>query len=120
MNETRERIAGCCCAFNLDGSTTTMLCPQHAEDDPCYTKALVSGRRRRGSSIVKGRCTHCGWSGSNDCPPQGIDRRPLAQKKAESPIRTIVADALDDFYGEDDWPTALLDRIVEEVMDVIA
>jgi len=51
----------CSCAHNKDGSTTTMLCPTHADSDPCYTMASVTGKRRRGS-IVRGRCTNCGWA----------------------------------------------------------
>lgn len=57
----RERVTGCSCARNRDGSVTTMLCSQHAESDPCATYSAVTGKRRRGS-IVKGRCSHCGWT----------------------------------------------------------
>lgn len=53
---------GCCCAHNVDGSVTTMLCPLHADDDPCATKASVTGRRRRGSISAKGKCSNCGWT----------------------------------------------------------
>lgn len=49
----------CVCAHNLDGSTTTLLCPAHASVDPCLTMARVTGRRRIGT-IRRGRCTSCG------------------------------------------------------------
>lgn len=51
--------ARCACAHNLDGSVTTMLCPAHAEIDPCWTRASVTGRRRKGT-IRRGVCTACG------------------------------------------------------------
>ena len=54
----------CYCAHNLDGSTTTMLCPQHSEQDPCYTLSLMTGKRRKGS-IVKGKCNKCDWEINN-------------------------------------------------------
>jgi hypothetical protein len=38
-----------------------MLCPTHADRDPCATMAAVTGKRRKGS-IVRGTCTSCGWS----------------------------------------------------------
>jgi hypothetical protein len=53
--------AKCSCARNSDGSVTTMMCPTHAEQDPCETMAQVTGRRRK-RSIVGGVCTACGWS----------------------------------------------------------
>lgn len=53
------RPRGCACAHNRDGSTTTMLCPVHADQDPCLTMSQVTGRRRKGS-IVRGRCSSCG------------------------------------------------------------
>ena len=49
----------CCCARNLDGTITTMLCPVHADIDPCLVKASVTGRRRKGT-IRRGTCTSCG------------------------------------------------------------
>lgn len=52
--------ARCACAKHNDGSVTTLLCPIHAEVDPCQTKALITGKRRRGS-IDNGHCSHCGW-----------------------------------------------------------
>lgn len=52
--------ARCACAHNQDGSVTTMLCPAHAETDPCLTMASVTGKRRKGT-ITKGSCTNCGW-----------------------------------------------------------
>lgn len=51
---------GCTCATNSDGTKTTMMCPLHAAEDPCWTMARVTGRRRQGS-IVRGVCTNCGW-----------------------------------------------------------
>jgi hypothetical protein len=52
---------GCTCATNSDGTKTTMLCPVHASEDPCWTMARVTGRRRQGT-IIRGVCTNCGWS----------------------------------------------------------
>lgn len=52
----------CVCAHNRDGSVTTMLCSVHADQDPCLTMARTTGKRRHGS-IVRGRCTNCGWAG---------------------------------------------------------
>ena len=50
----------CSCAHNADGTTsTTMMCPTHADQDPCLTIAQVTGRRRKGT-IRAGRCTNCG------------------------------------------------------------
>lgn len=49
----------CACAINADGSTTTMLCPVHADTDPCLKMAQVTGRRRKGT-IRRGTCTNCG------------------------------------------------------------
>ena len=57
MNTT---LAECACAKHHDGSVTTFLCPIHADTDPCQTKALVTGKRRRGSAR-SGRCSQCGW-----------------------------------------------------------
>jgi len=54
-------VQPCSCARHDDGSVTTYLCPVHADDDPCATMAAVTGRRRRGS-VVRGRCSACGWS----------------------------------------------------------
>jgi hypothetical protein len=50
----------CSCAHNTDGTTTTFLCPTHADQDPCLTKAEIMGKRRKGS-IRRGRCSRCGW-----------------------------------------------------------
>lgn len=50
----------CACSRHADGSVTTMLCPTHAESDPCETKSSVTGRRRKGT-IRRGVCTNCGW-----------------------------------------------------------
>lgn len=52
--------ARCACAHNADGSITKMLCPAHADTDPCTTMSQVTGKRRKGS-IVRGTCNHCGW-----------------------------------------------------------
>ena len=60
MRATLTESAKCACATNGDGSVTTLLCPIHAEDDPCVTKATVTGRRRHGS-IQGGCCSRCGW-----------------------------------------------------------
>lgn len=58
---TIERPAmKCRCARYDDGSVTTMLCPLHADTDPCATRASVTGRRRKGR-IRHGVCTNCGW-----------------------------------------------------------
>lgn len=51
----------CTCAHHDDGSVTTFLCSAHAQQDPCATMSAVTGRRRKGS-IVRGRCTSCGWT----------------------------------------------------------
>jgi hypothetical protein len=56
-------IATCACAVFGDGSKYAGLCSVHAEHDPCATMASVTGKRRRGS-IVRGRCTRCGWVGA--------------------------------------------------------
>lgn len=58
---SRKTAAGCVCVTHSDGSVTTMLCPQHATEDPCATMAAVTGQRRRGT-IRNGTCTACGWS----------------------------------------------------------
>ena len=52
-------MVNCACARNTDGSRTTMLCPVHADRDPCLTVSLVTGRRRKGT-IRRGSCTNCG------------------------------------------------------------
>lgn len=57
----RKTAAACSCANHGDGSVTTMLCPAHADKDPCSTMAEVTGQRRKGS-IVGGVCSACGWS----------------------------------------------------------
>lgn len=54
---------GCVCAVNSDGSVTTLLCPRHAETDPCLTMASVTGRRRKGT-IRNGVCTYCQHGGA--------------------------------------------------------
>jgi hypothetical protein len=53
-------MPNCTCAHNKDGSTTTILCPIHADTDPCLTVARVTGQRRKGT-VRSGRCTNCGW-----------------------------------------------------------
>lgn len=40
----------CACAVHNDGFRNTMLCPAHAENDLCRTRAKVTGKRRTGSS----------------------------------------------------------------------
>ena len=52
--------ARCACSHHTDGGRTTFLCPVHAADDPCATKARVTGKRRRGT-IRHGRCSYCSW-----------------------------------------------------------
>ena len=52
--------ARCSCAHYADGSSTSLLCPAHAVQDPCSTMAQVTGKRRQGS-VTRGTCTHCGW-----------------------------------------------------------
>jgi len=59
-NPPKDEARRCSCAHNSDGSVTTMLCPTHADQDPCLRMSQVTGRRRRGS-IVKGVCSVCGW-----------------------------------------------------------
>ena len=54
----------CACAKNADGTSTNILCPKHADHDPCQTMADVTGKRRKGS-IKNGTCTHCGWSSTS-------------------------------------------------------
>lgn len=61
---TQPKPARCSCAHNRDGSVTTMLCPAHAETDPCVTTAQVTGKRRKGT-ITRGTCTNCGWQDGN-------------------------------------------------------
>lgn len=51
--------ARCSCVEHGDGSVTTMLCPLHADTDPCLTMAQVTGRRRTGT-IRRGVCSACG------------------------------------------------------------
>lgn len=55
------RAIGCACATYADGSTHTFLCPLHADQDPCLSKSLITGKRRKGT-IKSGTCTHCGWT----------------------------------------------------------
>jgi len=50
----------CACAHHTDGSTTTFLCPLHADSDPCATKAALTSKRRRGT-VHHGKCSNCGW-----------------------------------------------------------
>ena len=69
----------CTCAHHSDGSTTTMLCPQHAHHDPCATMASVTGRRRKGS-IRRGVCSSCGWT-----EPEAAEWDPI-------PLRDAVRD----------------------------
>lgn len=52
----------CSCATHADGSVTKLLCPLHADTDPCLTMSRVTGRRRTGT-IRRGVCTACGWAG---------------------------------------------------------
>ena len=52
-------IRTCSCARNKDGTVTTLLCSQHADQDPCFTISRVTGRRRTGT-IRRGVCTNCG------------------------------------------------------------
>lgn len=54
----------CSCATHNDGTRTTWVCPIHADADPCGTVAVVTGKRRRGS-VVRGRCSACGWHSAN-------------------------------------------------------
>lgn len=49
----------CVCARHTDGSVTTFICPAHADNDPCLTESLVTGRRRKGT-VRRGVCTSCG------------------------------------------------------------
>lgn len=58
-----KTAATCSCARHGDGSVTTSMCPLHADEDPCYTMALVTGKRRKGS-IINGVCSNCGWTSS--------------------------------------------------------
>lgn len=51
----------CFCATYQDGSRGKTLCPEHADTDPCLTKSLVTGKRRKGT-IKRGTCTSCGWT----------------------------------------------------------
>jgi hypothetical protein len=53
-------LARCACAHHPDGTTTTYLCPTHAEQDPCLTKSQITGKRRRGTTR-RGRCSNCQW-----------------------------------------------------------
>lgn len=63
VEQLREAIGlgPCSCAHHSDGSVTTSLCRTHADVDPCYRMAQVTGKRRKGS-IVGGVCTACGWT----------------------------------------------------------
>ena len=65
----------CACARHDDGSVTTSLCPIHADTDPCWTLARITGRRRKGT-IRGGVCTSCGYdesrtAESRTAPPDG-------------------------------------------------
>ena len=53
------RDSRCACAHNLDGTTTTVLCPLHADSDPCLSMSIITRKRRKGT-IRKGVCTNCG------------------------------------------------------------
>lgn len=55
----KDRAKGCVCATHNDGSVTTSTCPVHADQDPCLTMSLITGRRRTGT-IRRGTCTACG------------------------------------------------------------
>lgn len=56
-------MSRCACARDRDGNvTTSSLCPEHADQDPCLTMAQITGKRRKGT-IRRGRCTCCGWTG---------------------------------------------------------
>lgn len=57
--DTAGKPVRCSCAHHADGSVTAMLCPVHAETDPCITMAQVTGKRRKGT-ITRGACTNCG------------------------------------------------------------
>lgn len=52
-------MSRCSCAKNNDGTVTTIMCPTHADTDPCLMASLVTGRRRKGT-IRRGVCTNCG------------------------------------------------------------
>jgi hypothetical protein len=69
----------CSCAHHADGSTTTYLCRVHATIDPCLTKALTTGKRRRGT-IRGGTCSHCGWTeeGTNHTRTHARDARHMS------------------------------------------
>ena len=54
-------MGGCACANNWDGSVTTMLCSEHANNDPCLTVSAVTGKRRKGFVADDGHCTFCDW-----------------------------------------------------------
>ena len=41
-----------------------MLCPKHADVDPCLSMSLVTGKRRKGT-IRNGTCSNCGWQPLN-------------------------------------------------------
>lgn len=53
-------IPTCACAVHKDGSVTKWLCSLHADQDPCLTMSLCTGKRRKGT-IRNGVCTHCGY-----------------------------------------------------------
>ncbi len=59
-----SNLVRCACARNTDGTATPCYCPLHAEKDPCLSG---TGKRRKGS-IVRGRCTNCGWAGKTNAP----------------------------------------------------
>lgn len=52
----------CACARYSDGSRGKTMCSLHADQDPCLTVSLITGKRRKGS-IKRGTCTACGWTG---------------------------------------------------------
>ena len=45
----------CACSDHSD-----MLCPKHADVDPCITVSLVTRKRRKGT-LSSGACSNCGW-----------------------------------------------------------
>jgi hypothetical protein len=53
-----------------------MLCPVHADTDPCLTMATVTGRRRKGT-VRRGTCTACGHRSGTW--PRGV---PMGSRRA--------------------------------------
>lgn len=81
---SRRTAASCSCATNQDGSVTTMLCPQHADNDPCQTMADVTGGRRRGS-IINGVCSACGWSDNRTASRTAATGNPFNAHYSDDP-----------------------------------